>query len=158
MKIETTRFGTIDISEEEVFSFPEGLIGFAEHKNFIIYDYQPENPFKWLQASDNPGLAFIVVEPGEFMAEYKPKIPECELDFLGLKNVKDARFYATVIVPKDPKKMYANLLGPVVVNPEKRIGKQIILQSDEYSTCHYILEEFKNSFGAKNAGSIKTDE
>ncbi len=37
--------------------------------------------------------------------------------------------------------MTANLVAPVVINPQNGIGKQFVLTSMEYDTRHYLLPE-----------------
>ena len=158
MELETSRFGKIEIQEEDIISFPEGIIGFFDKKRFVVYDYQKGNPFKWLQSVDQNDLAFIITDPEEFMSEYSPKVLKSDLKSLGVAEVKDTSVFVIIVVPEDPQKMYANLLGPLIINKEGRLGKQVILQTDTYSTCHYILEELKQSCGANDAGTVTETE
>ena len=52
MKVETTRFGTLDISDEEIVRFPEGLYGFEKETEFILLPFNPnvESPMEWMQS------------------------------------------------------------------------------------------------------------
>ena len=63
MKIETSRFGTVEITEEQIFTFPMGLLGFAKYKQFVVIDHTEESPFKWLQSVEEGSLAFIITDP-----------------------------------------------------------------------------------------------
>lgn len=158
MKLMTSRFGEIEFEENEIINFPEGLIGFYDKKRFIFYDYQKENPFKWLQNVDDGELAFIIVDPDEFITDYEPKVLKSDLTSLGLGSLSEAELCVMVVVPEDPQMMYANLLGPLVVNREARLGKQVILATEKYTTCHYILEELKKSCGVEDAGIVSEDK
>ena len=61
MKINTVRFGELDIDEKRIFKFTLPIIGFNELKEFIILDLNKDNFFKWLQSVEDPALAFPVV-------------------------------------------------------------------------------------------------
>lgn len=155
MKIQTSRFGEIEVEDKEIIDFPEGLIGFYDKKRFIVYNYQPENPFQWLQCVDDGDLAFIVIEPIEFIADYMPKVMRGDLNSLGLGDLSEADIYAMVVVPDDPENISANLLGPIIINKLARLGKQVILQTEKYTTCHFIIEELKKSCGVDDADSVE---
>ncbi len=157
MQIKTTRFGDITVDESKIILFNEGLIGFIDNKKFTLLEHKPGSPFFWLQSVDSPDLAFIVIDPASFSAEYKPQFLKSDLEALGLRSDRDAQILVIVVVPEDPKKMYANLLGPLVINPVTRKGKQIILGQDKYSTCHYIIDEMMSTCGAKDASAVKKD-
>ena len=155
MQIQTTRFGKVSVNQEDIVIFPEGLIGFCGKTRFVILDHKQGSPFKWLQSVEEPELAFIVIQPPVFRPDYAPVLLKTDLESLGLRQVQDeALVYAIVVVPEDPAKMYANLLGPLVINKKARIGKQVILSSDTYSTCHYIVDEMKASYGVSHARPV----
>lgn len=154
MQINTSRFGTIEIDEQQIINFPEGLIGFYDKKRFVILPHKIGSPFKWLQSLDDPEVAFIIIKPMVFMAKYEPVISRDELTTLSLNSIKEAEIYSIVVVPEDPRKMSANLLGPLVINPRKKIAKQVILSTDRYSTCHYIVDEMLNTYGVRDACSF----
>jgi len=147
MKVKTSRFGELDVNEEEILVFSEGLIGFAEKKRFVLREHRPDSPFKWLQSLDDGDLAFIVIKTGDFMTDYQPTFPRSDLEALGLDSVDEAELYVTVVVPEDPGKMSANLLGPIVINTDSRKARQLIASGDKYTTCHYILDELKRVCG-----------
>ena len=152
MLIKTTRFGDIDINDADIILFPEGLIGFHEARRFVILNHKQDKAFKWLQNVDDGALAFIIVNPNQFMVEYAPEFLKTDLDFFQVEKGNELEIYSIVVVPKDPLKMSANLLGPIVINPKNHLGKQIILSTGQYTTCHYIVDEIiANSRGVNNA-------
>jgi len=63
LKIHTTRFGDIEIENSRVIHFPEGLLGFPEQKDYILFEHKPGSPFLWLQSATVPELAFVVTDP-----------------------------------------------------------------------------------------------
>ncbi|MCL4423936.1 MAG: flagellar assembly protein FliW, partial [Firmicutes bacterium] len=70
MRIETTRFGPLKVNREDIIYFPEGLLGFPENTRFVFIDLEDRPSFRWLQAIDNPELAFVVLKPEKFLWSY----------------------------------------------------------------------------------------
>ena len=67
-----TPLGEITISEHAVIQIPNGLLGFEEYHEYVIYDDEKSRPFKWLIALDNPTIHFVVVDPLLFFHNYAP--------------------------------------------------------------------------------------
>jgi flagellar assembly factor FliW len=127
-------------TKTEIF-FPEGVIGFAEHKRYSVVAEKSQPPFVWFEATGEGGPSFIVIDPREFRAAYAPQLSEQDKQALGVSDSGECQFYAIVVVPKDSDRISANLLAPLAINPRHRIGRQVVLQDQEYSVQHYILEE-----------------
>jgi flagellar assembly factor FliW len=142
MKIDTRNFGKIEIEEEKVISFPDGIPGFQDEKRFVIINNpDEENPFQWLQSVDNPNLAFVIINPFFIKPNYDIKLSPSTVEKLRIEDEKHVLVYTIVVVPEDIKKMTVNLAGPIVINGKERIGKQIILDNSEYTTKHYIFNQ-----------------
>lgn len=144
IKVNTKPFGEIEINELQIIDFPEGILGFDFIKKFIIMDAEDEgSPFKWMQAFDEKDLAFVIIRPLDFMEEYELVIAQNDLDTVKSDNIDELLVFAIVTIPENPRKMTANLQGPIIVNPVKRLGKQAISLSDRYTVRHNILDEMK---------------
>lgn len=144
-----TRLGRLSIPDDRVITFPDGIIGFENHKRFALVDRGDDGPFRWLVSLDDPKLAFVVVVPTEFMNEYKVEFSAAALEKLGLDGSEadsDLLILAIVTVPRNPAEMTANLVGPLVIHAERRIGYQLIVEQNGYSARHPILEEIRHSF------------
>lgn len=142
MKINTSNFGKIEIEEDKIIVFEEGLPGFEGEKEFvIILNEDKENPFHWLQSTKSPELSFVILNPFERFKDYDVLLPETAINKLKIASEEDIVIYTIVVIPEDIKKMTTNLLGPIVINSKKRLGKQIILEENKYSTKHFILEQ-----------------
>ena len=142
MKLNTKNFGEIEIDKEKIILFPEGILGFEEEKQFIIINNEDEeNPFQWLQSVSNPDLAFVIINTFFVYPNYDIVIPETAQNKLKIKDEKDIIIYSIVVVPEDMEKMTTNLLGPIIINIHEKIGKQIVLDDNRYSTKHYIFKE-----------------
>ncbi|MBN1496930.1 MAG: flagellar assembly protein FliW [Spirochaetes bacterium] len=144
--VKTRPYGEMEVREEQIIDFPDGILGFDYVKKFVLLDTEDEtSPLKWLQAYDEPGLAFIVIRPIDFMREYELYISMNDIEAVGASGAENLLVFAIVTIPANPSEMTANLQGPVIINPEKRLGRQAISLSDKYSVKHRILDEMKNA-------------
>jgi len=141
--IKTKPFGEIEILDEQIIEFTDGILGFDAVKKFAVLE-EDKSPFLWLQAFNEPDLAFVIISPLEFLDEYSLVISQTDIDDVGAKSPEELAVYAIVTIPSDkPSTMTANLQGPIIINPVTRKGKQAISLSDKYHVRHSILEEMK---------------
>jgi len=114
-------------------------------KKFALLE-EEDSPFLWLQAYDEPTLAFVMISPVSFMDEYSLVISQSDLEDVGATTPEDLLVYSIVTIPSDsPSEMTANLQGPVIINAAARKGKQAISLSDKYRVRHRIIDEMKNA-------------
>jgi flagellar assembly factor FliW len=132
--IETSRFGRVEVEDSAAIDFPDGIVGFRDLRRFVIFDGPEGTPFKWLQAIDRPEFAFVVCDPLLFKPDYRITVSREDLAALKLDGIDDAVVCVILSVPSDPWKITGNLLGPVVFNAEKKLGKQLVLSGTEYTT------------------------
>lgn len=139
MKIQSARFGELEVEEEQVFGFPHGIPGFPEERSFALISHAQESPFLFLQSATEANLAFLLVDPFAFMPDYefelKDEIAE-EMD-LSRDNLPQVLLIATV--KEKVADMTVNLLAPLVLNRTNRSGRQVILDKAGYSTCHKLF-------------------
>ncbi len=142
MKIKTRNFGEIEIGKEKIIIFEEGIPAFEEEKEFIIIlNEDKENPFHCLQSINNQDLSFIVINPFEIFSDYDILLPQTAINKLKIEKEEDINIYTIVVIPTDMKKMTTNLLGPIVINTKERLGKQVILDDERYTTKHFIFNQ-----------------
>ena len=125
--LRTTRFGDIAVDEERVFRFPDGLPGFAGAKSFLAINVESDDDMYWLQCVDDGALAFLAISPWSFFPDYEPEIDEHAQDALGLDRADDATVLCLLTVDRDAEVVTANLLGPVVLNTARKLGRQVVL-------------------------------
>lgn len=143
LKVQTSRFGEIEVDNADVITLPEGLVGFPELVRYVLLDHDADSPFKWLQSLDDGTMAFVVISPLTFRPDYTVEVTEEEISILKLQSPDDAVISVIVTIPSDPKKMSANLKAPLVFNLKNRTGKQVIVKDAQYQTKHFIMEEIK---------------
>lgn len=135
----TARFGTIEYGELDVVTFPLGLPGFENHRRFVIINHKDGSPFRWLQSVEDGALAFLVVDPATFFSDYAPEMDESDSQFLSLTETTPRLVYTIVTIPKgNPEAMTLNLAGPIVVNAQNRVAKQIVLTDESFGIRHPI--------------------
>lgn len=140
--VDTTRFGKIEIDDEAVITFPQGLFGFEQYRRFIVLRTDEKSPFLWLQSLEEPGLAFVVIEPHHFKPDYAPTISDADAEALALNEDTPCMTFVIVTIPHGkPEEMTANLLGPVIINAVSRVARQVIVEDECYTTKHSILQE-----------------
>lgn len=130
MVIKTTRFGQVSITNEDIFTFPEGMLGFQDLRQFVLLDDPNDDIFAWLQSCELPSVAFPVLEPEIFSQKYSMNLTKNELELLGLNSQQKPTFMNIITIPDDPTQMTANLKAPIVINTEKRIARQCVLQDN----------------------------
>ena len=138
MIINTTRFGVIEVDDSALISMPEGMIGMSEYRSFCLIDHQPESVFKWLQSTREPDLAFLMIDPCDVVANYEFALPDWDVEYLQLQDEGEAVVMTTVTIDTQSGTISTNLLAPVVFNARTRLGRQVILDSDQFAVRHEI--------------------
>ncbi|MFH1460673.1 MAG: flagellar assembly protein FliW [Candidatus Omnitrophota bacterium] len=134
--------------------FPEGIIGFEEYKDYSIKKDKSKEPFYWLESDNNPEVSFIVIDPEEFYPNYKVILSDADKLALETDDIEQCQVLSIVSVPQGSDKITANLLAPILINKETKAGKQIILQDEDYSVQHLILEEMIKNTEEKNVSTF----
>ncbi len=139
---ETTRFGTVGYIDSDVVTLADGLVGFPDHKRYLILCHKPDSPFRWLQSLDEPQLAFLITDPANWVPTYAPKVDDAEVERFGLTDSTPRLVYVTVSIPPgQPDEMTINLAGPILIDLERRIAIQLVLQDETYTTKHRVFPQ-----------------
>ena len=130
----------MQIDERTIIYFPNGLLGFPDIKHYVIFEHDQDVPFKWLQATDEPALAFVIMDPFLFLPDYQVEIQEQDMQELRVRDTSQVSIFVILTIPAgQPACMTANLKGPVLVNEENRWAKQLVLANSQYHTRHPLL-------------------
>ena len=135
MKINTKIFGEIEISDDKVITFQEGIIGFPDLKRFaLLHDEEKgtQAGIRFLQSLDEPGFAMPVMDPLVVKPDYDPEVDDELLASAGNITGDNLLVLVTVTIPGDLTKMSVNLQGPFIINIDEHKACQIILDSGEY--------------------------
>jgi flagellar assembly factor FliW len=129
MEIATTRFGTVQIEPEDVLDFPTGLIGIDGSRQWVLLADGESDALGWLQSIQRPDLALAVVSPRRFVPDYQARVYRRELEPLGLIRAADAQIL--VVLSQHDDAITLNLKGPLVINLERRVGRQVIVNDEQ---------------------------
>ncbi len=142
MKIISGRLGELDIDPAKIITLTEGVIGFPTYKRYVFLPFMEEEaPFELFQAVDHGNLGFITVSPFLFAPEYQFELSDPDLEAIQVTSQKDVTVKVFVTIPEDPKKMTANLQGPLLINEKRLLGIQIVLNDSRWDTKHPIFPE-----------------
>jgi flagellar assembly factor FliW len=126
LTIQSSRFGTVEIAEDSVVEFPNGLIGLGGSR-YALLAREPDSPFLWLQSLDDPTIALPVTNPQRFFADYQVELTDEDADQLGFVDSPNADVYVTVTASSDLAKFTANLRAPILIRPGR--ADQVINQA-----------------------------
>ena len=127
MKVATSRFGEVEISEDRVLTFPEGLPGF-EGKRYVLLERAESPVVEWLQSLSHPEVALMVLDPTRVDIAYDPKPKPAELTPIGGEQ-EQAQIACRVVVRNgdQPGQACLNLFAPILINFSKRLAMQVPL-------------------------------
>ena len=139
-KINTARFGELNIQEDKIFHFADGLPAFEDEHRFIILPFDDDSPYSFLQSVATPELAFLMTVPFVFFPDYEFVLEDDVMAALAIKGSEDMQIYTLVTIPGgNIKEMTANLMAPVVINKKTREAKQVVLDKSQYTTKHRLF-------------------
>lgn len=144
MRINTSRFGEIEVENDSIVTMPRGMLGFSEIKRYVLVKHDENSPFIWYQAVDEPALAFVITDPFAFFPDYEVGLTEEDLDELGCRDISDLAVFVVVVIPENAEQMTANLKGPIVINTANRIARQVVLADERYSSNQSLIQAIKD--------------
>lgn len=143
MLIQTKYFGDIEMGEDKIITFEQGLFGFEEYKRYtILYDVEAgeEHTFSWLQSVECKELALPVVNPLTILDDYNPIINDELLGGIGDITDENLVVLLTMTVPQDLTKMTSNLKAPIIINADTRKGAQIVVENQDYEIRYNVYD------------------
>ena len=146
MKVLSSRFSELEISDSEVLHFPVGILGFEDENKFALLPFDPniECPLQWLHSLATPELAFVVTDPFTYMPDYQLTLTDDERKQIELGPDDPLQALVIVKIPQEYTEMTANYVAPLVINPDKQLCRQFVLASMKYDTQHYLLQRATN--------------
>lgn len=142
LKVSTSRFGEIEVDEEKIVHFQNGIPAFEDEHEFVVLPYDEESPYYFMQSVKSPDLAFLLTIPFLFFPDYSFEIDDATIQELDVKNYDKLLYYSMITIPNGSiRYMTANLLAPVVINIENMQAKQVVLDKSNYTTKHRLFPE-----------------
>lgn len=142
MEVKTKSNGIVNVKDDQLVVFPEGLLGFEQFTKYALIDSEYE-PFIWLQSTEESNLAFLMIDPFLISSDYVADIDDATLKSIGVESPEDIIIMTLVTIPKDGSAITANFLGPVVINKKNKKCLQVILNDNRWTTKVNIVEALK---------------
>ncbi|MCD1260845.1 flagellar assembly protein FliW [Paenibacillus athensensis] len=139
MKINTLFFGELEVEEQDIFTFSQGVPGFEGLTRYVLVHPEESAPFSYIQSLDEAGLSFLIGNPFSFFDEYDFTLSEAVQLELQIESPDDVAVWSVMTVNEDCTAMTVNLLAPIILNTKARMGKQIILHDSTYRTKHELV-------------------
>ncbi|PAT00565.1 MAG: flagellar biosynthesis protein FliW [Candidatus Dactylopiibacterium carminicum] len=131
MKIDSPRFGTLEVESNKLIEFPLGLPGLENCRTFSMLEMESaKQVVAVLQSMDDPDVAFSVTTPDLLGLHYEFDLTEDEERLLGVSKVEDLAVLLILRAgEKDGESVHANLVAPLVINMEGRKGLQKVMHA-----------------------------
>lgn len=143
-KINTLRFGELEIEEQDVVRFADGIPAFEDEHEFVVLPYEEGTPYMFLQSMTTPELAFLMTDPFVFFPDYSFELDDENMEKLAINSMDDVLVCTLISVPRSGvADMTTNLLAPVVINRHTMQARQIVLEKTQYTTKHRLFPEKK---------------
>jgi flagellar assembly factor FliW len=126
------RTGDTMVQDDVILSFPRGLLGFPQYTTFRLYEPEDGYPLKFLQAVGREDVSFTCIDVQAIKPDYVVPLSDEDAQGLAIQEPADALVLALLAIPEDPKRMTANLAGPLVINAKTLQARQIVLNIDQF--------------------------
>jgi flagellar assembly factor FliW len=140
MDIKTKALGTVSVVDKQIIELHEGFYGFGQFHRFALIDAE-QKPFIWVQSVDDPGLAFLAIDPFLFRPDYEIDIDDSLLAPLSIESPSDVLVFALITVPANGGPITANLQGPLIINRKNNRALQAVLSDSRWKTKHDLVAE-----------------
>jgi flagellar assembly factor FliW len=130
-----TRFGEFESDTRNVLNFPVGLPGFEKCHGFVMLSSTQMAPVQCLHAIDGPPASFLVVDPRLVLPDYRTQLTAPDRERLGADADSSLLWLAIVTIQEDGQTT-ANLRAPLVINPARMVGFQVMPYDSLYPVRH----------------------
>ncbi len=120
----TTRFGEFTVSEDQIWTFPLGLIGLPTARKWLLLGESEQTTVAWLQSVDEPELSLPLVSPRRYLRNYRARLASHELAPLGLGD--DDLLFVLTTVATTGSMLTTDLRAPLLFNASRHLGLQAV--------------------------------
>jgi flagellar assembly factor FliW len=129
MRIDTQRFGTLHLNTDQLFLFPQGLIGMETLRHWALLPDLQNPSIAWLQSAQRGDRALALISPRAFFEGYRVHVSRRDLASLHLSP--GAELYVMTVVAGHVGKLTTNLRSPLLLNLSRRLGCQVITDDNQ---------------------------
>lgn len=135
--VTSTRFGSLDISEDRAIDFGPGILGFPDGQRYVLVEIEDDEDYFWIQSVEIDDVAFLCIRPWDFFPDYELDVPDDVQEQIELHDPADSEVFLLLTTHHEDDELVditANLLGPIILNSSNRRARQVVLNNSEYST------------------------
>jgi flagellar assembly factor FliW len=122
----------------DMIRFPNGLPGFEACRGFVLMASEALGPLQCLKAIEGPHASFLVIDPRRILPEFRCELSAADMHRLGVTGSTEALLWLVLVTIEVDGTISANLRAPVVINPERMIGQQVVPYHCVYPIRHVI--------------------
>ena len=141
-------FGKIDVKDEKVIEFPQGILGFEELKRFtLVFDSEKSEAtgLNFMVSLDDPAFMMPVVTAVAVKPDYSPKISAEVEKAIGPLTEENVLVLVTMTIPSDITQMTVNLNAPIIINIDTNKAVQSMVENEGYDIKYPIYEFLKSN-------------
>lgn len=132
MIVESELLGEVSVEQDELITFPGGLLGFPACREFVLIPSERQGLF-WLQSAEHSPLAFLLVDPFLAVEGFAVDLAASDRVELGIEAESDVVILAIVTLARpETGGSTVNLQGPLAFNLRTRRAKQIAVPNSDY--------------------------
>jgi len=134
--------------------FPGGLIGLEDWQEFALISHPEAGDLRLLQSLQNDRLSLILMDPRQINPNYKITLTEPDARALGFTGnyrqpmPEGVDVYCILSVQEEPFFVAVNMLGPIIINWEAKLGKQVVQASSNYNPRYPLAGSETDEGGA----------
>ena len=140
MNITSQRFGSLEVPGDKVITMERPILGFESLRFFCLVEVEELVPFLLMQSTEDPEVAFLVMNPLLFFPDYRIEINSQEIAELDVSDPSTVETYVIMTIAKKPRDITANLQRPILINARNNRGKQLVLVNSNYRVQHSVLQ------------------
>ncbi len=140
MIIDSSRFGEVEIADDAVLTFPDGLIGLPGTR-YVLLPHSSESPFYWLHSVEHPEIAVPVTSPWLFFADYEVRVPT-RTHAVSPSTTRARPTSSSSSAPRRSSRTSPSI-SPARCSSTRtpRLGRQIINDTRGYAVRHPLFSE-----------------
>jgi flagellar assembly factor FliW len=130
-----TAFGTFAVDDRSVIEFTEGLPGFEQTRRFVLLSSPELAPLHLLHHVEGPAASFLAVDPRIVLPSYRTVLGANDRARLGA-GADSALLWLALVTMDAGQGPSVNLRAPIVVNPARMLGFQVMPHESLYPLRH----------------------
>ncbi len=118
-----SEFGDLQINEQDIIHFNEGLYGFEDVKDYVLISHDEPGVIMTMQPVDGQIPQFVVLDPYAITHDFAPVLSHADMKLFKNTKVNDLKFLVIAVVKENYLETVVNLKSPIVINPQTRIAR-----------------------------------